>query len=103
MNGVTKGGMTELLPDVYVNVTDDSDIPHISHLQTPRRQSFIGEDDSCSEIIGKKRSAMENPKRANLKLSFLSYNNFFILIQKPRLGVQLPYSAPIVYMTKTIM
>ncbi|CAN7030396.1 unnamed protein product, partial [Brassica oleracea var. botrytis] len=54
VNGVTKGGMTELLPDVYVNVTDDSDIPHITHLQTPRRQSFIGEDDSCSEIIGKK-------------------------------------------------
>ncbi|CAN6868631.1 unnamed protein product [Brassica oleracea] len=54
VNGAAKRGMTELLPDVYVNVTDDSDIPHITHLQTPRRQSFIGEDDSCSEIIGKK-------------------------------------------------
>lgn len=52
--GATEEEMTELLPQLYVNVNDDSDIPLSPKLQTPRRQSIIGEDDSGSLIVGKK-------------------------------------------------
>ena len=51
--GATEEEMTELLPQLYVNVNDDSDIPLSPNLQTRRRQSIIGEDDSGSVIVGK--------------------------------------------------
>ncbi|XP_048596805.1 uncharacterized protein LOC106422293 [Brassica napus] len=74
--GATEEEMTELLPQLYVNVNDDSDIPLSPKLQTPRRQSIIGEDDSGSLIVGKKEVGADNQSDIYVGMIFNSREDF---------------------------